>query len=331
MRYHRLLLASLVAATAALAAAACSKNDNAPSSACAVTAGAVTTNVSAAATTGSIPVTSTCAWTAGSSASFLTITSGATGNGNGTVNYSIAANTGATRSASIAIGSAIVSFTQSGALAPVGCTVTLSSTTARINANGGTANIDVSAASTCGWTASSNSPFLTANASATGNGTVVITASANSGSARTGTVTIGGQTVTVSQDGGIFASFSMFDPAQTGGPTNVCQFRSSNAGSTTCTLRSTSFTSGSASIVTYTWTVQYTYATVKVTNVSGDSPTVSFTDTCGVANGGSTDDGVLQPLDVTLTVTDSLGNTATAKSGTGSQSPLFVQLFNCGV
>src|SRR5215470_5037278 len=231
MRYHRLLLASLIATTAALAAAACSKNESGPSSSCAVTVGAVTTNVSAAATTGSIPVTSSCSWTAGSSASFLTITSGATGTGNGTVNYSIAANSGAARSGSIAIGTALVSVTQ---------------------------------------------------------------------------------------DGGIFASFSLFDAGQTIGETNVCQFRSTASLSTTCVLRSTSFSVGAAPIVNYEWTVQYTYATVKTINASGDSPTVSFTDMCGVPNGGSTDDGALQPLDVTLTVTDSLGNKSTAKSGTGS-------------
>jgi hypothetical protein len=247
------------------------------------------------------------------------------------VNYSFAANTGAARSASIAIGSALVSFTQSGALAPVGCTVTLSATTAKINSNGGSVNIDVTAASTCGWTASSNSSFITASANATGNGTVVITAQANTGPARTGTVTIGGQTVTINQDGGIIASFSLFDPSQTGGATNVCQFRSTTGVQTTCQLRSTSFTTGAAPIVNYNWTVQYTYGTVKATNTSGDLPTLSFSDTCGLPNAGTSDEGTLQPLDVTLTVTDSLGNTSTAKAGTGSQPKLFVQLFNCGV
>jgi hypothetical protein len=287
--------------------------------------------VSAAAATGSIPVTSSCAWTAASSASFITITSGTSGSGNGSVNYSIAANTGATRAGSIQIGTAIVNFAQSGALAPVGCTVTLSATTAKINSSGGSVNIDVTAASTCGWTAASNSSFLTASANATGNGTVVISAPANPGAPRTGTVTIGGQTVTVTQDGGVFASFSLFDPGQTAGATNVCQIRSASGAPTTCTLQSTSFTSGTAPIVNYTWTVQYTYGSVKVTNVSSDSPNLNITDTCGLAGGGSTDDGVLQPLDVTLTVTDSLGNKAAATSGTGSQPKLFVQLFNCGV
>ena len=247
------------------------------------------------------------------------------------MSYSITANTGATRSGSIQIGTAVVNFTQSGALAPVGCTVTLSATTAKIDSNGGTANIDVTAASTCGWTAASNSAFLTANANTTGNGTVVITAAANSGPPRTGTVTIGGQTVTVTQGGGVFASFVLLDPSQTSDATNVCQIRSTSGAPTTCTLRSTSFTSGAAPIVNYLWTVQYTYVSVKATSVSTDSPTLPITDTCGLTGGGSTDDGVLQPLDVTLTVTDSLGNTATAKSGTGNQPKLFVQLFNCGI
>jgi hypothetical protein len=33
---------------------------------------------------------------------------------------------------------------------------------------------------------------------------------------------------------------------------------------------------------------------------------------------------------VILTVTESNGNMATVTSGTGSQPPLFVRLFNCG-
>jgi hypothetical protein len=79
----------------------------------------------------------------------------------------------------------------------------------------------------------------------------------------------------------------------------------------------------------FTWTVQYNYGTVKVINSTSSSPNLPFTDQCGVGNAGATDDGALQPLDVTLTVTDALGNTATARSGEGNQPKLFVQLFNC--
>ena len=334
MKHSRLLLAFLASAAVALAAAACSNSGTAataPSAACTITVGAVTTSVSAAATTGTIPVTAAtgCAWTAVSSASFLTVSSGASGSGNGSVAYSIAANTGASRSASISIGSNVVNFTQSGALAPVGCAVTLSTTTLQINSGGGTGSVDVTAASTCGWTASSNSSFLTATANATGNGTVTITAAGNTGPARTGTVTIGGQTVTVSQDPGIVASFIMLDPNQTAGSTLECFFRGPAGGSqTTCTLQSTSFTGGSNPIVNYAWSSQYTYGTVKTNTQSGPSATSSFVDSCGLTS--STADGVSQPLAVTLTVTDSRGNTATATAGSGSQPAMFVRLFTCG-
>jgi len=79
----------------------------------------------------------------------------------------------------------------------------------------------------------------------------------------------------------------------------------------------------------FTWAVQYNYGTVKVINSTSSDPNLTIVDQCGVANAGATDEGTLQPLDVTLTVTDALGNTATAKSGQGNQPPLFVQLFNC--
>jgi hypothetical protein len=335
MSCHRLLLALVVSGGAALAAAACSKSDSSPSaSTCAVTLGNVPTNVTAAATTGSLPVTaaSTCTWSAASSASFLTITSGTSGTGNGSVGYSIAANTGAARAASIAVNGTVVNFSQAAAtlVAPTGCAVTLSSTNVKMNSGGGSSDVLVTAASNCSWTASSNSAFFTASASATGNGTVTITAPANiSTTTRTGTATIGGQTVTVSQDPGVFAAFNLFDPAQSTSATNVCAFRSAAGGSTTCTLQSTSFSQGTSGFVMFAWTVQYTYGTVHVINSSSSSPNLSFTDQCGVPNAGATDDGALNPLDVTLTVTDALGNTATARSGEGNQPKLFVQLFNC--
>jgi len=335
MRHHRLLLAFVVSVALALATAACSKSDTAAapsSSSCTVTLGAVTADVAAAGTTGTIPVTaaSTCAWTAVSSASFLSVTSGASGTGNGSVAYSIAANTGAARSASISVNGSVANFVQQAATlqAPTGCSVTVAPTSVRINSGGGTANIAVTAASNCGWVATSNASFLTVQATATGNGTVVITAAANNGPARTGTVTIGGQTVTVTQDPGVFASFNLFDPGQSTGATNSCQIRSLTNLATTCTLRSTSFTAGTNTIATYAWTVQYTYGTVKVINSTSTISSLAFSDTCGGMQ--STDDGAFNPLDVTLTITDSNGNTSTARSGSGTQPALFVQLFTCG-
>ena len=63
---------------------------------------------------GSVNVTAPggCNWTASSTASFITITSGASGNGNGTVNFSVAANNGPQRSGSIVIGQRVFNVTQ---------------------------------------------------------------------------------------------------------------------------------------------------------------------------------------------------------------------------
>ena len=229
----QLLLASLLSAAVAIAAMACS-NDITPSVPCPVTLNVGTTFVSAAATSGSISVTalSNCAWNAASSAGFLTITSGASGTGNGVVNYSIAANTGVGRAASIAVNSSIANFGQSGPFAPSTCAVSLSTTNVKINSGGGSANVDVTAPSACSWNAFSNSSFLSVGAketgngslaitvtpkaggqpillpTETGNGTVTITATPNSGQSRSGTVTVGGQTVTVTQDAAVVARSS---------------------------------------------------------------------------------------------------------------------------
>ena len=135
--------------------------------------------------------------------------------------------------------------------------------------------------------------------------------------------------MTVNQAGsGVIASFNLLDPSVSASPATECQFRNVAVPPqpTTCTLTSTSFTLGTLPIVAYQWTVQYTYVTVKV--LTGTNPQISFTDTCGQFS--STTDGVAQPLSVTLTVTDSAGNTATATSGTGSQPALAVRLFACG-
>jgi hypothetical protein len=65
------------------------------------------------------PSNSACTWNASSSnSSWLTITSGSNGTGNGTVNYSVAANTGTAQSAAITIPGAPV-FTVSQAAAPL--------------------------------------------------------------------------------------------------------------------------------------------------------------------------------------------------------------------
>ncbi len=68
--------------------------------------------------TGTVAVTtslSSCAWTATSNNSWITVTSGSSGTGNGTVNYSVAANSGLTRTGTITIGGQTFTVTQASA------------------------------------------------------------------------------------------------------------------------------------------------------------------------------------------------------------------------
>ena len=78
-----------------------------------------TTSVSAAAagTSGSTALSTSpgCAWTASSSASWLTVTTPASGTGSATVGYSVAANTGAARSANISVGGRTLLVSQAAA------------------------------------------------------------------------------------------------------------------------------------------------------------------------------------------------------------------------
>ena len=71
-----------------------------------------------------------------------------------------------------------------------------------VTKNGGTKTINVTAATGCAWTATSNTAWLTINSgmSGSGNGTVSFNVARTTATAtRTGTLTVGGQTVTVSQ------------------------------------------------------------------------------------------------------------------------------------
>ncbi|HEV8345891.1 MAG TPA: hypothetical protein VGQ16_04930, partial [Vicinamibacterales bacterium] len=207
-------------------------------------------------------------------------------------------------------------------------------TSLSINSTSATSTITVTAPSGCAWTATSNASFITilSGASGTGNGSVFISIPDNAGAARTGTLTIAGLTFTVSQAGALAtASFELLDPSTSGSsPTTECRIRSSGTPPpvTTCTVRSTSVATGSASIANYAWTVQYVYDNPVTVTQTGPNPQFSFSDTCGKT--GSTSDGVARPLQVTLTITDSAGGTATVSSGTGAQPALSIRLFTCG-
>ncbi|MQA28987.1 MAG: hypothetical protein GEU82_03985, partial [Luteitalea sp.] len=138
-----------------------------------------------------------CAWTAGSNAPWITVTSGASGSGNGTVGFAVAANAGDARTGTLTIAGQTFTVAQGD-----DCGYTITPTGQSIGASGGAgAPVAVAAAGGCTWTTTSGEPWITVTSGATGsgNGTVGFSVAANPGAARTGTLTIAGRTFTVTQ------------------------------------------------------------------------------------------------------------------------------------
>jgi hypothetical protein len=140
--------------------------------------------------------TSNSTWTAMSNVNWITIPpASASGSGSATVSYSVAANTGtASRTGTLSIAGLTFTVTQAGS----GCydALTLQSATT----TGFT--LFVAAPAGCSWTAVSNVSWITitSGSSGDGNGTVGVTVAANSSdSSRSGTLTVAGYTVTVTE------------------------------------------------------------------------------------------------------------------------------------
>ena len=119
---------------------------------CSFGVSATSLNVGSAANTGTVQVTSPggCAWTAASGASWVTLASGATGSGNGQVQFSIAANPGPARNASLTIAGHTVAVLQAN-----GCTFSVNAASVNVGAAAGNGAVQVTGGSGCAWAAKS--------------------------------------------------------------------------------------------------------------------------------------------------------------------------------
>ena len=148
----------------------------------------------------SVSVASGCAWTASSNVAWVTVTSGASGTGNGAVVFSVAANPGSVRTGTITVAGQTFTVTQAAVALP--CTYTISPTSVPMPGRAGTGTVAVSAGTGCVWTASTNASWITvtSGASGQGSGSVAFSVTANpSDQDRTGTLTIAGHTFTIRQ------------------------------------------------------------------------------------------------------------------------------------
>jgi Viral BACON domain/Putative binding domain, N-terminal len=265
------------------------------------------TSLLAPAAGGSFPVSVTagaaCLWTATPDASWITITGGPSGTGNGSVSFSVAANTGPARTGTIHIADKEFAVTQ--AAPPAQCTFALSATAQTLPANAGAgASVSVTTTSDCAWTASSNVPWITITSpsSTTGNGIVSFSVTANPGAQRTGTLTIAGQTHTVTQSAAVTCTYAI-------NPTSQTVASGGGAG----TAIAVTATAGCA------WTATSNAAWLTITSAAGGTGNGTVTFTAAV-NPGTQRTGTLTIAGQTHTVTQSAAVTCTYAINPTSQT-----------
>src|SRR5437762_1385836 len=99
-----------------------------------------------------------CSWTAVSTVSWITVTSGATGSGIGQVNYTVDANTTTSaRTGALIVAGVTVTFTQ----AVGSCVYSVTPTSVSVGAIGSTSALSVTSGTSCSWTAVSNAAWIT--------------------------------------------------------------------------------------------------------------------------------------------------------------------------
>lgn len=151
----------------------------------------------------SLTIPAGCSWMATKTDPWITLTGATSGTGNGTINYSVTANTGQQRSGVIMVAGKNLVVSQDG-----GCQPTFNPTTGMLGSSASSNSFDVSIGAACNWTPMTTDSWITlTSGSKTGNGTVNYNVTANPGSQRTGTIAVAGLNFAVVQDG--FCTYSL--------------------------------------------------------------------------------------------------------------------------
>ena len=173
-----------------------------------------------------ISMPSDCSWAASTGSGFITLNSALSGNGNGTISFSVAPNMGGGRSGAIDVSNGVVTRTFQ-VQQPSGCPFSLNQTAVNFGAVGGNGSVAVTAGTGCSWQASSGVNWIQiTSAPQSGGGTINFNVQPNPGSnLRSANVSVGAQTFTVNQAGAGGRKFD-FDGDD---KSDVSVFRPSNA------------------------------------------------------------------------------------------------------
>ena len=131
--------------------------------------------------------------------SWITVSSGATGSGLGSVTFAVGQNpTGAPRTGTLTVAGQTVSVTQ----AAGSCSYSVTPTSFTVDPVAGTRTVSIVAGTQCGWSSTTQAAWISVTSGASGSaiGAVTFAVEANpSSTPRTGVLSIGGQAVTITQ------------------------------------------------------------------------------------------------------------------------------------
>lgn len=208
-----------VALLASLAACDGSPTEPAPPgpSACSFQVAPAATAIGVTGGTVNVTVTtaSQCSWTAQSNSPWLSISSGASGTGNGVAVVTGAANPDpSARSGGVTVAQQALTFTQPAR--DITCEYTTSLDSQRFGPEGGTGRIGVTATPGCRWTAIADANWVTVSPlEGSGNGEVTFQVAPWDGVAeRSTSIRIGGRTTILRQDRNVSACAYTVDPVE---------------------------------------------------------------------------------------------------------------------
>jgi hypothetical protein len=208
-RSHSAPVSTIAAAmTLSVLAAGCGSSASTATAPTSLTRCGVTLNggntLPAAGGTGTVTVSAAreCSWSASAEGPWLSIRSGSTGQGEGTVQFAAAVNPDpVTRRGAIVLNDQRFEVTQ----AAGECVISLASQSASFESAGGNGHVDVQSSSAlCTWAAQPEANWIALRSAAEGKGSsrIDFEVMPTTGPSRTGTIRIAGQTFTVTQGQG---------------------------------------------------------------------------------------------------------------------------------
>jgi hypothetical protein len=160
----------------------------------------VSLGTSGGSATAAINAPSGCGWTASTTASWVALAA-TSGLGSQSLGYSVAPNTSSSpRTATLNVAGKNVTVSQGGV--GVACTYTLSSTSASFTYQGGKGAVTLTTANGCPWSVTDSANWLSVSpTSGTGSATLSYTLTKDNGTSRNATITVGGQTMSITEGG----------------------------------------------------------------------------------------------------------------------------------